>query len=548
MSQTTPTYYYVGGKRRELVRQDGLMAIKLRDADSKGAATTRSAGGLGVERFQPPTAADIWPGGEMIIEQASGAARSADDHVRQLRALNERGDIEYASPVYELVAGDRWIATNQIVAQFQAAMSEFEISALADFFGLETIERVDWLPKARLLRLASTATRDAVSLANRLVEEGHVTFAHPNFLRKLARRSANLQPVSSLADRHWHLKAIEAFDAWQITTGSPSVVVAIVDDGTDVDHQAFRDRAAVHFNVIDMSDNPRPPADIDKIKHHAHGTACAGLAVGSANQSTNTSGVAPGCRLMAVRLLESVIPPSAEQTLDEALSGPDVLAVARALSVVQPFREGKAIHWAASNGAHVISNSWGPPDGQAAQGISYPLDDYARLAVENAAAKGRNGKGCVICWAAGNGNESVSFDGYASHPEVLAVAACTVDGKRAPYSDFGPEVGICAPGGGYKDGLLTTVAVDPDGHAAYRYNFNGTSAATPIVAGVAALLLSRYPDLTRTEVYDILKASADKIDPAGGEYDVDGHSIYYGSGRVNAAKALQEAARRHPQQ
>jgi subtilisin family serine protease len=82
------------------------------------------------------------------------------------------------------------------------------------------------------------------------------------------------------------------------------------------------------------------------------------------------------------------------------------------------------------------------------------------------------------------------------------------------------------------------------GRKEYRHNFNGTSAATPIVAGVAALLLSKYPELTRQEVYDILKASADKIDPAGGQYDSDGHSPYYGFGRVNAAKALAEAAKR----
>ena len=77
MAQTTPTYYYVDGKRQDLVRQDGLIAVKLLGADTKRSATTRSARGTVVENFQPPADADIWPGGEMIIEQASGSTRSA---------------------------------------------------------------------------------------------------------------------------------------------------------------------------------------------------------------------------------------------------------------------------------------------------------------------------------------------------------------------------------------------------------------------------------------------------------------------------------------
>jgi subtilisin family serine protease len=543
MPQTTPTYYYAGGKKVLLDRRDDRVALKLRDADSSDAARTRGLRGLDLPAFEPPADADIWPGGELVVTQTSGLARSAGERSAQLRSLNDRGDVEYASPVYEHTPGDQWIGTNQVVARFDDAMSEFEVRSLGDYYGLEIVERADWLSNAFLLQLTPAATLDALSLANELVEQAYAAWAHPNFLRKLAQRGPALELVPALADRYWHLKAIDAFAAWEITVGSSEIVVAIVDDGVDVDHQAFQNQASSHFNVITMSGNPRPPAD--KIEYYAHGTACAGLALGAPNGSVDTSGVAPGCRLMAVRLLDRVIPPSTQQAV-LTLPGPDSLNLARALSVVQPFREGKAIHWAAANGAHVISNSWGPPDGKAALGIPQPLDDYARLAVEYAAEKGRDGKGCVICWAAGNGNESVSWDGYASHPEVLAVAACTADGQRAPYSDYGPEVRICAPGGGLKDGLLTTVAADPAGHAAYRHDFNGTSAATPIVAGVAALLLSRYPDLARQEVYDILCATADRIDPAGGQYDADGHSPYYGYGRVNARKALEEAARRHP--
>jgi subtilisin family serine protease len=537
MPESTEAYYYAAGERVPLTRRDDLIAVKLRGVDSKGTAT-RSAGAADVPSFEQPTPDDIWPGGEMVLEQSPGLTRSADDQASQLRALNQRGDVEYASPVYERTPADRWIATNQIVAQFKESLSEYDIDALNDLYGVQRLERIDWLPHAHLLQVTARALHDAVSIANAYVEAGHAVFAHPNFLRKYVHRNAILEPAPGLEDHYWHLSAIEAFAAWGTTAGSPSITVAVIDDGVDVDHAAFEKQAA-HFNAIDRSSDPRPPTGKDK--HYTHGTACAGLAVGAPNQEIGTSGVAPGCQLMAVRLLDRVVPTGVQEAGATELSGPDALALARALSVVQPYREALAIQWAAENGADVISNSWGPADGLSK---SQPLDDIARLALLHAVEKGREGKGCVVCWAAGNGCESISYDGYASHPVVLAVGACTVEGRRAPYSDYGPELDICAPGGGTSDGLLTTVSVDLETHRAYRHNFNGTSAATPIVAGIAALLLSRYPDLTRQEVYDTLRVSADKIDQEDGLYHEDGHSPYYGFGRVNARRALEEAARR----
>ncbi len=537
MPQTTETYYYINGRRVPLTRRDDLMAIKLAGIDRRS-AVTRSSGG-DIPNFQPPAAEDIWPGGELVVQRSAGVTRSGGEQALPLRDLNQRSDVEYASPIFEISPGDRWIATNQLIAQFNDSLSEFDVESLGNFYGVERLERIDWLPRGYVLRTTPATTRDVVAIANALVEGGHVRFAHPNFLRKYAHRTD--PPAARVTNSNWHLLAIDVVPAWQISRGKPTVQIAIIDDGVDLDHSAFPNQAS-HFNAIDRSNNPRPPTA--HAEFYTHGTACAGLAVGAPNAEVGTSGVAPGCRLMAVRLLDRVIAPEAETAIHSVLSGEDTLALSRALSVVQPYREALSIQWAAEHGAAVISNSWGPPDGKAQFGIEYPIDDITRLAVAYAVEKGRDGKGCVICWAAGNGNESVSFDGYASHPDVLAVAAVTRDGTRAPYSDFGPEVDICAPGGGYSDGLLTTVSVDPASHAAYRDNFNGTSAATPIVAGVAGLLLSEYPDLTYRDVFDILKATADKIDADGGAYDGDGHSMHYGYGRINAAKALEEAQRR----
>jgi subtilisin family serine protease len=535
------TYYYAGGVPVSIRRRDDLIAVKFRGIDSHTAAA-RTGVGADVPGFRPPAAQDLWPGGQVLLRQLPGEIRSPEQQQELFRALNQRTDVEHASFVYELNPDDSWIATDRFVAQFREGMSQADVGALNRQYGIEEVERIPWLPRAYLLRVTPASPGDTLSIANAYVEQKHAVVAHPDFLRQYANRAALLQPDAALAARHWHLSAIEAFEAWAISGGSPDVVVAIIDDGADVDHVAFPRQAGEHFNVIDQSGDPRPPAE--RAREYAHGTACAGLAVGAVNQEVGTSGVAPGCRLMAVRLLDRVLPVTVQEKLEDTLTDEEQLALQRALSVVSPYREARALQWASEHGADVISNSWGPPDGYAKYGKAFPIDDITRLALAYAIEHGRDGKGCVVCWAAGNGNESISFDGYASHPDVLAVGACTVEGKRAAYSDYGPEVAICAPGGGYRKGLLTTVDVDPETHRAYRYDFNGTSAAAPVVAGLAALVLSVNPGLTREEVYDILRDTADKIDPQGGQYDERGHSPFYGWGRVNARRAMQRAAQR----
>jgi subtilisin family serine protease len=540
MSDSNTTYYYANGQRVPLTRRNELVAVKFKD--SIGGTNTRSSIPADILSVQAPLEEDFWPGGEIVLRFLPSITRSAHDSDEQLRELNQRADVEYASPVYEYGSSEYWIATNEFVAQFKQGIFTSDIAAINDSYHVEIVERVDWAPRTYVLRVTAQSPGDALAIANLYVEAGRVVFAHPNFLRKQALRIGLLKPNAQLTLAQWHLSAISAFEAWQISTGVPSITIAIIDDGVDLDHMALANQTIEHFNVIDGTGNPRPPHL--KGESYTHGTACAGLAVGKPNEDVGTSGVAPGCRLMAVRLLDRIIPSVVEQKLTEALSHEEMAVLNRTLGAVQPYREAKSIQWAVSHGADVISNSWGPPDGYAKFNIAFPIDDIVRLAVDLAAEKGRDGKGCIICWAAGNGNESISFDGYACHPQALAIAACTADGKRAPYSDYGSEVALCAPGGGYSDDLLTTVAVDREEHKAYRYDFNGTSAAAPIVAGVAALILSISPNLTREEVSDILRSTADRIDPEGGEYDSNGHSPYYGFGRVNARRALDETLHR----
>ncbi|MGZ8538708.1 MAG: S8 family serine peptidase, partial [Flavisolibacter sp.] len=276
--------------------------------------------------------------------------------------------------------------------------------------------------------------------------------------------------------------------------------------------------------TLNMND-PRP-----KKANNNHGTACAGVAAAS---GLFVSGVAPKARLMPIRLYSNL----------------------------GSFAEANAFKWAADHGADIISCSWGPEDGawfdlsDTTHFVQVDMPDHTRLAIEHAVTNGRNGKGCVIFFAAGNGNEDVKFDGYASSENVIAVAACNDTNTRSVYSDFGDKVWCSFPSNDFGHmpfnhaqpktrGIYTTDRRGIEGYSTstdYADNFGGTSSACPGAAGTAALILSVYPELTWKEVREIIKDTCEKIDQANGQYDAQGHSKLYGYGKIDAEKAVKRA-------
>jgi subtilisin family serine protease len=270
-----------------------------------------------------------------------------------------------------------------------------------------------------------------------------------------------------------------------------------------------------------------------------HGTACAGVAC--ANGVEGASGVAPLAKLMPIRLADGL----------------------------GSVREAEAFRWAADNGADVISCSWGPADGQwwnpndtrHTRFVALPAS--TKDAIDYVVTNGRGGKGCVVLFAAGNGNESVDNDGYASYDKVVAVAACNDQSKHSVYSDFGKAICCAFPSSdfGYAPfnhpealtpGIWTTDRLGTFGYnpgdvrfgdvaGKFTNDFGGTSSACPGAAGVAALVLSANSALRWNEVKDILRQACERIDPQGGEYDTNGHSKFYGHGRLNAETAVKLA-------
>lgn len=400
-------------------------------------------------------------------------------------------------------------------------------------YDLELVRKLKFAPNSFFFRAPEGSGRAVFDLALELLEMDEVEFAHPEVVRERSYKQAS--------SSQWHLQAAtvngNAVDAhanvvaaWPDSEGE-GVVIAVIDDGVDMAHEEFA-----------SPDKIVSPRDVTRDRHGAnpffagdrHGTACAGVACGDGNFSA--SGVAPKARLLPIRLRSGL------GSIDEA----------------------EAFYWAAKFGADVISCSWGPTDGRwwdpsdPQHNSVVALPDSTRLAIDAATDHGRNGRGCVITWAAGNGNESVDNDGYASYDRVIAVAACNDRGTRSVYSDRGDANWCAFPSSDFKDdghpapltpGIWTTDLTgsfgynpgDPnqgDALGNYTNSFGGTSSACPGAAGVAALVLARNPTLSWQEVKELLRQSCDQIDQANGNYNAQGHSSWYGYGRLNARAAV----------
>ena len=160
--------------------------------------------------------------------------------------------------------------------------------------------------------------------------------------------------------------------------------------------------------------------------------------------------------------------------------------------------------------------------------------------------RGRGGRGSVVC--AATGNEYLRRIGFPSSNEfVVAVGACNDRGVRSAYSNYGKGLDLVAPSDDdRRQGITTTdVSLRRKGYSPGPYcdDFGGTSSATPLVAGIAALVLSANTSLKWDEVRDILTSTAEKIDGTKGRYK-NGYSLQYGFGRVNADAAVSSAQRK----
>lgn len=341
----------------------------------------------------------------------------------------------------------------------------------------------------------------------------------------------------------WHLKntgqlcgAIgEDINVEPVWNGTPSykgdgVRIAIVDDGLEIGHP---DLAANVVTGGSYDYRLSPPAYGDPTGG-AHGTSVAGVAAAVDFNRIGVRGVAPHGRLVGYNVLQ------APTTTNEA----------DAMTLDAPLNS-------------VSSNSWGAPDGNGT--LDAPSSTW-RTAIETGLATGRGGLGLIYVWAAGNGApiDNSNYDGQANYRGVIAVGATNDTGTKASYSEHGANLWVSAPAGETCGHAITTT--DRTGTVGYNPTqtggsdlpdqnytecFNGTSAATPEVSGVVALMLQARPALTWRDVRLILAETARKndrsdsgwtsgaISPGGTAYHFN-HK--YGFGVVDAKAAVSRAA------
>lgn len=265
----------------------------------------------------------------------------------------------------------------------------------------------------------------------------------------------------------WALPKINAPQAWDKTQGSSSVKIAIVDTGIDQNHPDLGGKVIGRAN---FTNNP----DID---NNGHGTHVAGIAAALTNNTIGVSGLGYDTSLLSAKVLD--------------FSGSGYYSWIS-----------NGIIWSADNGAKVINLSLGGSSNSTTLGSAV---NYAWS------------KGSVVVAAAGN-NRSSNPIYPANLNNVLSVAATDINDQKANFSNYGTWIDVASPG----VSILSTYK------GSYAY-LSGTSMATPLVSGLAALIFADNPALLNSQVVDKIKSSADKIAQTG---------RYWESGRINACSAL----------
>ena len=351
----------------------------------------------------------------------------------------------------------------------------------------------------------------------RAIREGSYTY--------FVDRCSNISRSSSIDDPlygcQWHLNNNNQFrnsagqdirveEVWPTYTGY-GITVVVVDDGMQYTHEDLTD------NVHAPSNHNYDPDQTDIYNYFEdHGTAVAGL-IAAKDNSLGVRGVAPEATIYGYNYL-------VEQT---------------------DANEANAMSRNAATTA-VSNNSWGPRD----YGRPHHATELWELAVKDGVTNGYGGKGVFYVWAGGNGGEDYdrsNLDEVASFYAVTAVCAVGHDDKRSSYSEPGSNLWVCGPSSSGRVGQ-PRIATTDNGHR-YRGSFGGTSAATPIVSGVVALVREANNALTWRDVKLILAASTRKNDPDntgweqgalkfGSTTDHYNYNDEYGFGMVDAKAAV----------
>lgn len=499
---------------------------------------------------------------------------------------------------YETASGSEFLITDRIFVSFKDALGDAQVDDFAGRYGL--VKKAKYSDRDYLFQLTNHTGMNPVKLVVNLTEQEPLVETAEHDLNQRMSKYQFIEPVDPDYSKQWHLhtglndpdydarSCSMCEDSWRTLGhfGSDEVVVAVTDDGCKLDHLDFDSpekftgygyfRGERLVTAVDIDADP----DEMYISDANHGTSCCGV-IGGEVDAVLTVGAAAGCRLLPIQW-ES--------------SGPSLF--------ISDSKLLTALNYIADK-ADVMSNSWGGvPTSLWALPVINRITNLAQTG-------GRRGKGIVFLWAAGNENclidhtaaQEVPFDhgvevqggslvwvgvrttrafrnNLVGIPGLMHIAALASIAQRSHYSNYGPGIALCAPSSNshayYRmtvKGLGVTTATGNTGGV--TDSFGGTSSATPLVAGVAALTISANPSLSALDVVSILKQTAakdlnfshyPKTPPASfdsdtswdvspiapfdvGEFVDNGDpegtwSPWFGHGRVDAQAAVAEALSR----
>jgi subtilisin family serine protease len=473
--------------------------------------------------------------------------------VSLMQSVISNENVYMIAPVYLNEEGAELIPTDEIVVQFKKEVSQDTIITYLSRNNLTIIKTKQRNPQYYLLRIP--AKSNPITIANKLQQSKLVEWSHPNFIMELL-KPQNL-PNDTYFNRQFQMHNtgqaindgrtgtadadVDGPEAWRYSTGT-GVIVAVIDEGVDPNNPDLPANRMVNgYDFGDDDNNPAPAGN------SAHGTACAGIIGATQNNNMGVTGIAPGCQIMPIKIWA------------DNGSSATVANIAN------------AIDFAWQNGAHVLSNSWG--FGTSMHDLYPVITD----AIDDANTLGRNGSGSVVVFAAGNtADHQANSNGHvifpANHEASFTVGSSDRNDEQANYSPTDTELDVVAPShrayvcqintenfevwttdisgnAGYNPwheagDCFPDVGTElPVGDFDYTGLMGGTSAACPLVAGIAALVINVNPNLTYQQVEDLISNSAEKIDLGNAGYNATGFSNMYGNGRVNAHRAVVPSVR-----
>lgn len=344
----------------------------------------------------------------------------------------------------------------------------------------------------RTWRVDTRDVADALALTVGLAADPAVATAFPDVVLPRARWS---DPERG---GQWYLDELGMEPLFALTRGDPAIRVAVLDSAIEIGHPDLAAGVADPYDAHDDDDDPSPnPGEYcgsgDGICDE-HGTAVSGIIGARAGNDIGIEGLCAACTLVPVKLLGE----------DGGRLSADIAS----------------FEWAIDHDADVINNSWGFTTAMPVPG---PLAEV----ITRAATEGRDGLGIVVVFAAGNDDRDLGDDEMPSMPEVVCVGAIDRYGNPTAYTNRGDSLDVAAPS--------ATFTTAPEG--GYTNTFGGTSAASPVVAGLAGWILSVDPSLTAVEVRELLVSTANQ-DPRV-TYDENGHHPIYGYGIIDPAAILE---------